>query len=329
MGLRPRRRAGADEGHRRDRARALRHQGQVAGRAGLRPARRAVPRADPAVLDAFRVVPGDRRPRRWASSRRGRWTPGSRSSTTWRRPGSGRSRRTCSCPGLATGPAADARRRDRPVADRRGGRRSSARCATGSGPAMGILFDVGQEYRHGGIVQLAQALEPFDLYWLEAEGFDPDALLAARRQTRTRICHGEALIRREAFRPFFERHVTDVVMVETLTNGLSEARRICDLAAHYDTMFSPAQLHEPARHAHQRAPVRRDAELRDPRDRHGRRALEVGPHRPDARHRGRRAPRAVAAGARREHRRGGRRRAPVATRETDVDAALAGRRTLP
>ena len=62
----------------------------------------------------------------------------------------------------------------------------------------------------------ARALEPFDLYWLEAEGFDPDALLAARRQTRTRLCHGEALIRREEFRPFLERHVTDVVMVETL-----------------------------------------------------------------------------------------------------------------
>ncbi len=113
------------------------------------------------------------------------------------------------------------------------------------GPSMGIMFDVGQEYRMGGIVRLARALEPFDLYWLEAEGFDPDALLSARRQTRTRICHGEALIRREQFRPFLERHVTDVVMVETLANGLSEARRICELAAHYDTMFSPHNYMSP------------------------------------------------------------------------------------
>jgi L-alanine-DL-glutamate epimerase-like enolase superfamily enzyme len=113
------------------------------------------------------------------------------------------------------------------------------------GPSMGILFDVGQEYRHGGIVQLARALEPFNLYWLEAEGFDPDALLTARRRTRTRLCHGEALIRREQFRPFLERHVTDVVMVETLANGLSEARRICELAAHYDTMVSPHNYMSP------------------------------------------------------------------------------------
>jgi len=110
---------------------------------------------------------------------------------------------------------------------------------------MGIMFDVGQEYRMGGIVRLARALEPFDLYWLEAEGFDPDALLSARRQTRTRLRHGEALIRREQFRPFLERHVTDVVMVETLANGLFEARRICELAAHYDTMFSPHNYMSP------------------------------------------------------------------------------------
>jgi len=113
------------------------------------------------------------------------------------------------------------------------------------GPDMGILFDVGQEYRMGGIVQLGRALEPYDLYWLEAEGFDPDALLAAKGQTRTRICHGEALIGRQAFRPFFEKHVTDVVMIETLNNGLTEARKIADLAAHYDTMFSPHNYMSP------------------------------------------------------------------------------------
>ena len=34
-------------------------------------------------------------------------------------------------------------------------------------------------------------------------------------------------------------------MVETLMNGLTEARRICDLAAHYDTMFSPHNYMSP------------------------------------------------------------------------------------
>lgn len=113
------------------------------------------------------------------------------------------------------------------------------------GPDFGIMFDVGQEYRMGAIVQLARALEPFDLYWLEAEGFDPDALLAARSQTRTRLCHGESLVRREQFRPFFEKHVTDVVMIDTLTNGLSETKRIAEQAALYDVMISPHNYMSP------------------------------------------------------------------------------------
>jgi L-alanine-DL-glutamate epimerase-like enolase superfamily enzyme len=107
------------------------------------------------------------------------------------------------------------------------------------GPSIGIAVDVQFDYRMGGIVQLARALEPFNLYWLEVESFDADALLAARRQTRTRLCHGESLIRREQFRPFLQRHVTDVVMIETLANGLTESRRIAEMAELYDTMISP------------------------------------------------------------------------------------------
>ena len=159
--------------------------------------RRAVPRPDPAVLDPLRVVPRARRGRRWAWRRRARWTSwialvddvekaGFRAlKTNLLDPGSGQSGLPPTLDG-AIDTLADQRRRGH----------SSARCAIACGPDMGILFDVGQEYRMGGIVQLARALEPFNLYWLEAEGFDPDALLAARQQTRTRLCHGEALIRR-------------------------------------------------------------------------------------------------------------------------------------
>jgi L-alanine-DL-glutamate epimerase-like enolase superfamily enzyme len=107
------------------------------------------------------------------------------------------------------------------------------------GPGIGISLDVQFDYRMAGIVQLARALEPLDLYWLEVESFDPDALLAAREQTTTRLCHGESLIRREQFRPFFQKHVTDVVMIETLSNGLSESRRIAEMAELYDVMVSP------------------------------------------------------------------------------------------
>ena len=289
--------------------RALRHQGQVAGRAGLRAARRAVPRPDPAVLVAISPRTGRSTRRRWASSRRARWTAGSRSSTTSRRPGSGRSRRTCWC--RAWRPACRPRSTARSTATGSMPRsRSSARCATGSGRRWASCSTSARSTATAGSSSSARALEPFDLYWLEAEGFDADALLTARRADADAA---SATARRSSgarqFRPFFERHVTDVVMVETLNNGLSEARRICDLAAHYDTMVSPHNYMSPLVDARQRAPVRGDAELRDLRDRHGRRPLEVGPHRPEARHPRRRHPssRIAPAGARTSSRRRSRR----------------------
>jgi L-alanine-DL-glutamate epimerase-like enolase superfamily enzyme len=107
------------------------------------------------------------------------------------------------------------------------------------GPDIGISVDVQFEYRMGGIVQLARAMEPFDLYWLEVEDLDAGALLAAREQTTTRFCHGESLFRRDQFRPFFQNHVTDVVMIETLSNGVAETRRIAEMAELYDVMVSP------------------------------------------------------------------------------------------
>ena len=107
------------------------------------------------------------------------------------------------------------------------------------GPDIGISLDVQFDYRMGGIIKLARAMEPFNLYWLEVEDLDPGALLAAREQTTTRFCHGESLFRRDQFRPFFQSHVTDVVMLETLSNGFSETRKIAEMAELYDVMVSP------------------------------------------------------------------------------------------
>ena len=107
------------------------------------------------------------------------------------------------------------------------------------GPDIGISVDVQFDYRMGAIVQLARALEPFDLYWLEVESFDAQALRAASEQTTTRLCHGESLIRREQFRPFLQERSTDVVMLETLANGVSETRRIAEMAELYDITVSP------------------------------------------------------------------------------------------
>ena len=228
------------EGPRGDGPRAVGHQGEMAGRSGLRVARRPVPRPDPAVLVALRDVPGGlargRRPE--PTSTYAEWAAGARDVVA-------QGYKVLKTNLIAEG-GPDGKARLPSYLDGAIDHRTIDDAVTWIGtlrdvvgPSIGIAVDVQFDYRMGGIVKLARALEPFDLYWLEVESLDPDALLAAREQTTTRLCHGESLIRREQFRPFFRKHVTDVVMIETLSNGLSESRRIAEMAELYDTMISP------------------------------------------------------------------------------------------
>ena len=99
-------------------------------------------------------------------------------------------------------------------------------------------------------------------------------------------------------------------MIETLANGLGEARRIADLAAHYDTMFSPHNYMSPLAtliNAHLCAALPNCEILEiDMDDVPWKWDIIDQPLEIDRR----RAHRPVTPGPRREHRRGRRRRAP-------------------
>ncbi len=136
---RPARRAGADEGPRRHGPRALGHQGEVAGRAGVRAHRRPVPRPDPALLVAFRDLPcglaggaraaGDQHLRGMGGRRPGRRRPGLQGpqDEPHRRRAAPTARHACRS--ITTARST----RGRSTMPWRG----SARCATSSGPASG------------------------------------------------------------------------------------------------------------------------------------------------------------------------------------------------
>ena len=124
---------------------------------------------------------------------------------------------------------------------------SSARCATACGPDMGILFDVGQEYRDGRHRPArpgAGAVRP-----VLAGGGRLRPRRAARRrgeQTRTRLCHGEALIRRAGvpavLRAPRDRRGHGRDAEQRPVRGAPDRRARRPLR--HDVQ--PAQLHEPA-----------------------------------------------------------------------------------
>ena len=71
----------------------------------------------------------------------------------------------------------------------------------------GIHLDLNFNFKTEGYLRLAQALEPFNLVWLEVDSYNPEALATIRRGARTPIASCESLYGRRQFRPFLETPV--------------------------------------------------------------------------------------------------------------------------
>ncbi|MFC2021442.1 mandelate racemase/muconate lactonizing enzyme family protein [Chloroflexota bacterium] len=113
------------------------------------------------------------------------------------------------------------------------------------GEDVGIALDVGFSFRMGGNIELAQALEPYNLMWLEVETWDPQALRTIRTSTKTHICTGERILTTRGYRPFLEEHAQDVIMPDIGYIGLTMGKKIADMSEVYDVMFAPHNCHSP------------------------------------------------------------------------------------
>ena len=70
---------------------------------------------------------------------------------------------------------------------------------------MDILVDLNFNFKTEGFLKLARAMEPFDLFWLEIDTRDAEALRYIREGTTIPIASCECLYGRREFRPFFEQ----------------------------------------------------------------------------------------------------------------------------
>jgi L-alanine-DL-glutamate epimerase-like enolase superfamily enzyme len=113
------------------------------------------------------------------------------------------------------------------------------------GPDVGIALDVAFRFRMGGAIELARALEPYDMMWLETETLDAQALRTVRMSTKTPICHGESIYATHGFKPYLEAHAQDVIMPDIAWNGISMGKKVADMAEAYDVMVAPHNCHSP------------------------------------------------------------------------------------
>jgi L-alanine-DL-glutamate epimerase-like enolase superfamily enzyme len=119
---------------------------------------------------------------------------------------------------------------------------------TAAGKDLAVAADVHTRLDVSSAIRLAKDLEQFHLLWLE-EPVPPENIAAMRevkRATSTPICAGENLYLRHGFRDLIEQQAVDIIMPDIpKCGGLSECRKIANLAEIYYMPFAPHNVSSP------------------------------------------------------------------------------------
>ena len=114
------------------------------------------------------------------------------------------------------------------------------------GPDFAIMVDVNTAYDWVDLLRLLPALEDLDVAWLE-EPFprrELDALAELRRRSKVPIAAGENHYGRDDMRELLGRRCIDVVQGDaSKTGGISELKKISDLATLHRLRFAPHTSH--------------------------------------------------------------------------------------
>ena len=117
-----------------------------------------------------------------------------------------------------------------------------------AGRDVAVAADVHTRLDVPSAVRLARDLEPYHLMWLE-EPVPAENIAAMRKvteSTSTPICSGENLYLRHGFRDLIEQQAVDIIMPDIpKCGGLSECRKIANMAEIYYIPFAPHNVSSP------------------------------------------------------------------------------------
>ena len=110
---------------------------------------------------------------------------------------------------------------------------------SGAGAEMGLLLDVNYHFKTEGFLQVAKAVEPYNLTWLEFDTWDPRALALIRSRAPCPIASSESVSGRRGYRPFLDAYASDVVIIDVIWNGFLESIKIAAMAEAYEVNVAP------------------------------------------------------------------------------------------
>ena len=117
-----------------------------------------------------------------------------------------------------------------------------------AGQDMAVAADVHTRLDVPSATRLARDLEQFHLLWLEepVPAENVAAMREVKQSTTTPICSGENLYLRHGFRDLIEQQAVDIIMPDIpKCGGLSECRKIANMAEIYYMPFAPHNVSSP------------------------------------------------------------------------------------
>ena len=117
-----------------------------------------------------------------------------------------------------------------------------------AGRGVDVAADVHTRLDVPSAIRLARALEGYHLMWLEepVPAENVDAMRTVTQSTNTPICAGENLYLRHGFRDLIEKQAVNIIMPDIpKCGGLSECRKIANLAEIYYIPFAPHNVSSP------------------------------------------------------------------------------------
>ena len=110
------------------------------------------------------------------------------------------------------------------------------------GSEMQIMAEMHLLWQPHAMTEIARALEPYDIYWIEdpMPATAPSSWADLRRQVRPKIAGSETMASRAAFRAFMEAGALDVVIMDLgWCGGLTEAKAIASMADAFHLPIAP------------------------------------------------------------------------------------------
>lgn len=109
----------------------------------------------------------------------------------------------------------------------------------GTGPDIDLLIDLNFHAKTEGFLEILRAIADLDMFWVEIDMNDADALAYVRDHSPHPIASCETLLGVRQFQPFFRAQSMDVAIIDALWNGAWQAMKIAALADGNEVNIAP------------------------------------------------------------------------------------------